>query len=124
MLVARSGFNRGFNSASGKISASVFSVGCDTGTLLSGLLMIALLRQKVVNQAYRWVWRMGANSAKSVRCLTISRLELVELGVAMRGNSALRGLAIEVRARAVVKRSMEINPDLCVRITFVFGRVR
>ena len=51
--------------------------------------------------------------------LAHGRLKLVLLGFALRGGSSARRLSIEVSARAVIKRSMHINPDLSVRIARV-----
>src|ERR1700688_3356412 len=124
MLPARSGFSRGFNSASGKISASVLSVGCDTGTLLRRTTYDCTTASEGCQSGASAVPEDDANPAKSVAYLAISGLELVQLSIPLRGNSPLCGLSIQIRARAVVQRSVEINPDLCIRITLVFGRVR
>lgn len=46
--------------------------------------------------------------------------ELVHLGVSLRRKLALGRFPVQIGARAVVERRVEINPNLNVRIAFVF----
>ena len=51
----------------------------------------------------------------------VGRLELVELGAALAGESALGRLAVKIGSGAVVERSVQIDPDLGVGIAVVLG---
>src|SRR5580700_7628208 len=53
--------------------------------------------------------------------LAVGGFKLVQLRVPLAGELALRGFAVEIRTRAVVQSSVQVDPNLRVGIAFVAG---
>lgn len=83
--------------------------------------MIGLPRQKVVKSS---AVEIRNATSHSIAGFSIGGLELIELCVALRFVFALRCFAVEIGAGAIVKRGVEIDPNLDIRIAFVFRSVR
>jgi hypothetical protein len=83
--------------------------------------MIGLRPPKVVKSSAVEIRNAASHS---IAGFSIGRLELIELCVALRLILTLRCFPVEVGAGAIVKRSVEIDPNLDIGIAFVFRSVR
>lgn len=85
--------------------------------------MIALPAKKVV-KSYRFMRSDSSGlAAKLLTSLAIRGFELVQKGVALARDPPFWRLPIEIGAGAVVKRSVQVNPHLRVRVTLVLHRL-
>src|SRR4029077_19588244 len=72
------------------------------------------------------MWKTPLQSrARSLRAsLPVGGLKLVLLSIALRSKFSISGLAVQVAAGAVIKRSVDVDPHLGARIPHVNGRGR
>ena len=81
--------------------------------------MIALLPTEVVKLSTEKVTHLGKSLFAN---FSRSRLELIQLRIALARELSLRSLAVQFGIRAVVKSCMHIDPYLRVRIPLILWR--
>ena len=60
----------------------------------------------------------------SFAALAVSGFVLVQLRIPLRREFSLRGLSVQISPRAIIKRGMEIDPNLGIGIAPIFRRRR
>src|SRR5580704_10026663 len=86
--------------------------------------MIPLLPPKVVKSETEPDWRSFRSKvarARSVACFTRRRFKLIQLRIMLAGEPAFLRFAVEVGARTIVERCVQVNPDLNIGIALVWG---